>query len=159
MNGPGSRIDEEKITGVLAMLILGAGFLTMFAGLDAFWMIWVLGFAVLLPIVSILLGEDDEADDRGTDAGRTRRRAPDADPEREADEDDPLATLRGRYARGEIDEETFERKLEALLETETPEGARDRLSRRGRERSAEAETGRSAGVDAERSAEVDAERE
>jgi uncharacterized membrane protein len=37
----------------------------------------------------------------------------------ETDSDDgPLATLRDRYARGEIDETEFERRVERLLETE-----------------------------------------
>ncbi|WP_425498491.1 SHOCT domain-containing protein [Haloprofundus halobius] len=59
-----------------------------------------------------------------------------------AEETDPLVTLRERYARGELSDETFERKLERLLETETYEGARDSLrrpSRAPRERSRELE--------------------
>jgi hypothetical protein len=42
---------------------------------------------------------------------------------------DGLARLRDRYAAGELDEDQFERKLETLLETETPEGARSYLDR------------------------------
>ena len=141
MTDPRSRLDGDAIA-VLTFLILGAGFVAMFLNVSWFWMIWVLGFAVVLPIVSVLSGADDEAADRETDAERTDRRAPDTDSTRRGAEEDPLATLRDRYARGEIDEETFERKLEALLETETPENARDRVERRSRERSAE--------VDAER---------
>lgn len=110
------------------MLILGVGFLAMFAGVDSFWMIWVFGFAVVLPIVAILLGDSGDGSDE------VDRRDPDV--RRRASEDDPLETLRDRYARGEIDEETFERRLEALLETETPEGARERVERRARDRTA-----------------------
>lgn len=42
---------------------------------------------------------------------------------------DALDTLRDRYARGELGDEEFERKLEALLETETPDEARRRVER------------------------------
>ena len=38
---------------------------------------------------------------------------------------DELDTLRDRYARGEITEEQFERKVETLLKTDTPEDAAD----------------------------------
>ncbi|MFC6753642.1 SHOCT domain-containing protein [Halorubrum tibetense] len=42
---------------------------------------------------------------------------------------DALDTLRDRYASGDLGDEEFERKLEALLETETPDGARRRVER------------------------------
>jgi|AntDeeMinimDraft_5_1070356.scaffolds.fasta_scaffold13931_2 uncharacterized membrane protein len=48
------------------------------------------------------------------------------DPTGESSEDtntDALATLRERYARGELTDEQFEQKLDRLLETETPENA------------------------------------
>jgi len=89
---------------------------------------------------------DDEptATDRaGDDArgDRERRRAGDGEPApgevREA-----LDRLRGRYAEGELDEATFERKLGALLATETPEDARDHAARsEGSERSEEEDGG------------------
>lgn len=41
----------------------------------------------------------------------------------EADDESPIALLRRRYATGEIDESTFERKLDRLLETESMEEA------------------------------------
>ena len=40
-----------------------------------------------------------------------------------------LETLRERYARGELTHEEFERKLEALMETESPEQAERRVER------------------------------
>ena len=42
---------------------------------------------------------------------------------------DALDTLRDRYARDDLGDEEFERKLEALLETETPDDARRRVER------------------------------
>lgn len=40
--------------------------------------------------------------------------------------DDPVAVLRERYARGQIDEEEFERRLDRLLATEPDELHRER---------------------------------
>lgn len=66
---------------------------------------FIRGFFVLVPLVA-LLGEDfplvesDRADGESAATG------------------DPLATLRERYATGEIGEAEFERKLDRLLETE-----------------------------------------
>jgi uncharacterized membrane protein len=128
----GSAVDERAVP-LLVFAILGAGFLLLFAGVDWFWMVWVFGFAVVLPAVAILLGEDDEADRepaRARDSDRDRGRTG----ERDDEVADALETLRERYARGDLSEEQFETKLEALLETETPEDARERLRRRRTER-------------------------
>ncbi len=56
--------------------------------------------------------------------------------EREVDQaEDALTVLRGRYARGEIDQDEFERRLDDLLETETVEQAEThRETERTRER-------------------------
>lgn len=55
----------------------------------------------------------------------------DADP---PDSPDPISILRERYARGEIDEAEFERRVERLIETDTIEAAkRSREHERDRE--------------------------
>jgi uncharacterized membrane protein len=110
----------EHLTEIVSLLVLGAGFVALFAGVDNFFLIWILGFAVLVPIVELLTRDDEETDESSRDEGFDRRRVDDAD---------PLAVLRDRYARGEIDDEEFERRLEALLETETPEDVRRRVER------------------------------
>ncbi|MFC7202898.1 SHOCT domain-containing protein [Haloferax namakaokahaiae] len=48
----------------------------------------------------------------------------------EADPNRALHQLRERYAKGELSEAEFERKLEQLLETETRAAAEDHLTRR-----------------------------
>lgn len=146
----------EKVEGILALLILGAGFVALFAGFEYFFLVWILGFAVLLPIVAILL-EDEEDDDSLSDAidstfatigtairdidrgyhdhvepaieGRASRRDSDGD---DASTLDALEILRERYARGDLTDEQFERKLEHLLGTTTLEDAVEwRRSRSG----------------------------
>jgi uncharacterized membrane protein len=116
---------REELTGVVALLVLGAGFLAMaFPPLSPipFWVIWIVGFAVVLPLVGIATGEaldEDEDPERDpSDRGRSRR------------DRDPLAELRRRYAEGEIDELEFERRLERLLETEDEAAAAAYVDRR-----------------------------
>jgi uncharacterized membrane protein len=112
------RDPEEAVFGVCfaASLVFGAlGWWTV-AGAA-----FTLGIAGAI-VIDVLWPDDFEM---GADA----ERAASAD----ADDSvtDALDTLRNRYARGELDDEQFEAKLEALLETEVPEDARRRI-RRGR---------------------------
>ena len=155
----------EKAEGVLAVLILGAGFVAMFAGVDWFFVVWILGFAVLLPIFSILLddGGDEETFSESLDSAAASLGAALADVDeafrehlepafedrkRERERDriargpdeadarstvDALELLRERYARGELTDEQFERKLDRLMETTTPENAAEWRAERTRE--------------------------
>ena len=102
--------DRDRSTAVVSFAVLGLGFLAMGLDLPWFWLIWVVGFAVGVPLVRRLRSPDPSS-------------APTPDDERV---DAALATLRERYARGDLSEAAFEAKLERLLETETPEAARDR---------------------------------
>ena len=77
--------------------------------------VFVIGFFILIPSIWILgeqfplvAAEDDPAD-------RAATGGVDAD---STGVDHPVATLRERYATGEIDEAEFERKLDRLLATE-----------------------------------------
>jgi uncharacterized membrane protein len=122
--GPLDRARED-VTGIVSLLVLGAGLVALFAGVEVFWVVWVVGFAVVVPIVAILAGEDDDRDGQQTPGGTRADETTAADVDTEA----ALATLRERYARGDLSEAQFERKLERLLETETPEAARERIDR------------------------------
>jgi hypothetical protein len=111
---------REEATGVLAMLVLGAGLLALFfPGLSPvpFYVVWIVGFAVVLPVFGIPLDDEREP---GSEP------EPDPEPDRE---DDPLAGLRGRYAE-------FARRLGRLLETEDETAAeyvrRERADESGR---------------------------
>ncbi|MFB6360564.1 MAG: SHOCT domain-containing protein [Halobacteriales archaeon] len=102
----------DELPGITAVTILGLGFIVLGLGYSWFWVVWVAGFVSLVPITAILSEAIGEAD---TD---------EASP---ADEAEALEVLRERYAAGEIDDAEFERRLDALLGTETVEEARDRV--------------------------------
>lgn len=61
----------------------------------------IVGWLIVAPVLAILTYYEDD------------------DPAVDAEDDDPVATVRERYARGELTEEEFERRLDRLLETET----------------------------------------
>jgi uncharacterized membrane protein len=92
---------------VFALLVVGAGVAApIVTGL--WWslpLVWFLGLFVALPVLHTL----------------TRPLPDRSDGDAERDADPALTALRERYARGDIDEREFERKLDRLLETEDVE--------------------------------------
>lgn len=115
----------EEAPAITVFLVLGIGLVALFTGQPWWWMVFPVGFAVVLPLVAILSDTfvlDADAADEGESEERDERE----------ETQDALDTLRNRYARGEIDEAEFERRVERLLENETVE---DVEARRERERS------------------------
>ncbi|WP_135303448.1 SHOCT domain-containing protein [Haloarcula amylovorans] len=121
--GPLYRASENA-TEIVSTLITGIWLAALFTGQD-WWLAFMLfGYIVLVPLTSLLFGDRDEVTD-WWDAQRDE--SVDSTHERDAEaDDDALSTLRDRYARGELTDEQFERKLETLLETETLEDLEDR---------------------------------
>jgi len=97
----------EELIGLIAVLTLPLGILAGWTvGFEAAAVVFVVGWLALVPGLGILrewLGSDDDLAAR---AGAV------------TDDEDPLETLRERYARGEIGDEEFERRLEELVATE-----------------------------------------
>jgi uncharacterized membrane protein len=88
--------------GIVLVVTLGLAALTAVLSLGALpAVITIVGWSLVAPVLAILTYYED---DRG-DA---------------TDMDDPIATLRERYARGELTEAEFERRLDRLLDSETP---------------------------------------
>ncbi len=132
--------EKKRLIGLIA--ILSFGLTSLFAVLLPVALeplipaAFILGFFVFIPLVA-LLGEDFPlVESEDAEAGLASSTAT---------TEDPLATLRERYATGEIGEEEFERRLDRLLETEALEervdaGGTDRRESGGRrEREAEFE--------------------
>ncbi|QUO47134.1 MULTISPECIES: SHOCT domain-containing protein [Halorubrum] len=142
---------RRNASGIAAMVVTGTWLAAMF--LDAGWWLpfMLFGYIVIVPIVSMLFDEEEaESVHVESESGSVRVERGKTVERDEATEDttDALERLRTRYANGDLTDEQFERKLDRLLETETPEDAaewaqRNRDARQdrgaGRERDVERE--------------------
>ncbi len=130
----------EALVGIVAVATLPVGILAaVFLGLFEAFLVFVVGWLFLVPVLGILMEtlgllEDDESEVSDEVEAAFRQRVAESVAEstpgdaggpvgNDSDEtdEDPLETLRERYARGEIDDVEFERKLERLIETEDVE--------------------------------------
>lgn len=102
---------EEIVSGAVFALTFIVGFGLMFAGVPFFWVAFPVGFAGVLPMALglVKLYQRREPAETGTAQSET---------------EDALEELRQRYARGELTEAEFERRVERLLETESVHEAR-----------------------------------
>jgi uncharacterized membrane protein len=123
---PMSAVVSAVVTA--GTLVVAFGLLAL--DVESFWLAFVVGFGVVLPAAVGLIEFDRDSGNRPATTDR--------DSEAEA----ALATLRQRYARGELSEVEFERRLEQLLET-TDVSARHtgRTDHRADEKRGEAPTG------------------
>jgi uncharacterized membrane protein len=113
---PGDGRGERAAVagGLTTLAILAVAFGAMALGVPYFWVVFPVGFGGVLPLVVAATARRDRATGRastGADAPGTGSEADEAD--------EALAALRARYARGDLDEAEFERRLEVVLETET----------------------------------------
>lgn len=131
MSSPWKRAREHA-SGIAALVVTGIWLPALLAGFDWWLPFMLFGYILVVPLVAILFEEDEETEplDEFT---------PDSQSSNQINKNDVLQTLRDRYARGELTDEEFERKLERLLETETLEDAKRLLhhDERPAERSSE----------------------
>lgn len=118
--------DETPLRTIVASvttgLILAVAFGLLALGVPWFWVVFPVGFAGVLPAVMGLT--------EWYERQRTDHHAPAAESTTTTTADEEaLETLRSRYARGEIDEDEFERRVETLLETESVDDAEAYTSR------------------------------
>lgn len=135
---------RRNATGIASTVVTGVWLAAMLTG-QGWWLAALLfGYIVVVPVVSMLFGDDEDweehADEDWTDeeywedswtGGDWTADESSSDPP-ETDNQDALETLRNRYARGELTDEQFERKVERLLDTESIETVEDQYRERER---------------------------
>ena len=96
---------EQVVAGVTTTLILLVAFGLLALDVAWFWIVFPVGFGGLLPAAVGIARyyRQSEASEAGESAAG----------------DDPVEALKNRYARGEIDEDEFEQRLDDLLGTDT----------------------------------------
>jgi len=112
-----------SVAGGVTLLVFAVAFSLHALDVSWAWVVYPLGFGGLLPMAmgAAARAERDRpsrSESRGRDRTATGRTDTDAS---------ALESLRLRYARGEVDEREFERRVERLLETEhsRDDGSRD----------------------------------
>ncbi|GAA0508712.1 Short C-terminal domain-containing protein [Halorubrum aquaticum] len=121
---------KENATEIASTVVTGVWLAALFLDLEWWLPLMLFGYVVVVPVVSMLFGEEEgEADGSPETDAETAREDTGA---RGTDEDgvtegnaDAIDRLRTRYAEGDLTDEQFERKLDRLLETETPEDAEE----------------------------------
>ena len=107
--------DDDGLAAVAAGAVTALTLLVAFGllatGVSWFWIAFPVGFGGLLPL-AVGLARLYARDDSASSTDETDEADEDVD-------DDALATLRERYARGELTDAEFERQVEKLLETES----------------------------------------
>lgn len=134
----GERI-RQNATGIAALTVTGTWLAALVAG-QSWWLPFMLfGYIVVVPIVAIISGDRDAIDEWwGEDEKRDERDG--TEKKSSTAREDPLETLRSRYARGELTDAEFETKLDRLLETETLEAVVERRERESSTAAVETET-------------------
>jgi len=116
-------LPKRTLMAVIAILTLGTA--SLFAVFNVGTLVAVtavVGFLILLPLVAVLGSRLPGVEATGSEPDPERDRQP-------TDAATPIEQLRERYARGEMSESEFERRLERLIETEDltdTTGSRDR---------------------------------
>ncbi len=125
MSGPIERARENAV-GLVSTLVTGIWLAALFLGQD-WWLAFMLfGYIVIVPVTAFLFGDEEDIEEWWDDDVDTAT-------DESTDSEDPVETLRRRYAEGELTDEQFERKLERLLEVETLEDVEDEKRRAERE--------------------------
>jgi len=120
-----SQRARENLTGIVSVLVTGTWLVALLTG-QSWWLPFMLfGYIVLVPVTAMLFGDEEDIEEWWDDDVDPTESSETTEQE-ESNEGSALETIRERYARGELTDEQFERKLERLLETETLEDVEQR---------------------------------
>jgi len=121
---PGDRSSAALLTsGAVSGLTLLVAFGLLALGVESFWVTFIVGFGFVLPMsigaVAWLYPDEGQAE-TGLWTTGTRQTTESRSHTSTAggDNESAIETLRLRYARGELSEAEFERRVELLLESE-----------------------------------------
>ena len=139
MNTPSPRERARRnATGIVSTVVTGTWLAALFLGFEWWLALLLFGYVVVVPVTAMLFGDEDDWEEWVDEGDYEETMAePETDYEAESNAD-ALERLRTRYANGELTDDQFERKLDRLLETETPESAEE-WRRRERQRDVERE--------------------
>lgn len=133
---------RENATGIASILVTAAWMGALFTGQEWWLAALLVGYVAVVPLVAILFGDREDVaeywDGDATLPGETDDEST-SEPTDGETTADALESLRERYARGELTDEEFERKLDRLLETETVEDAIEYRNQPERDRERELE--------------------
>ena len=108
MSDIGAQV-RANLTELVSVLITGTWLVALFTGQEWWLPLMLFGYIVIVPVTALLVGDQDTVTQWWSNEDHAS--TPSSD-------ESALQTLRDRYARGELTDEEFERKLERLLETE-----------------------------------------
>ena len=132
---------RHNASGIAALTVTGTWLAALMLGFDWWLGFMLFGYIVIVPIVAMLFDEEEElvhaesenrSDRVESGSVRVPKEASGGDESDVDDTADALDRLRTRYANGDLTDEQFERKLDRLLETETPEDAAEWVARNRR---------------------------
>lgn len=132
---------RENASEIAGTVVTGVWLVALLTGQDWWLAAMLLGYMVVLPVISYLFDDGDELEEwwggewnDWSGEKWKQGRTDDEKSDEPTNNKEALETLRNRYARGELTDEQFERKLERLLDTESLEDVEDRAKERERER-------------------------
>lgn len=108
---------SEHLTEVIALLSIGVVIVGTILGIEWILLVGAIGFIVGTPLVSLLEPDYEMMAEQNGD--RTDN----------SSQEDPLETLKVRYAEGTLSEDEFERKVGHLLEVDSIEAVDSRTQK------------------------------
>jgi uncharacterized membrane protein len=110
---------QTVAAGAVTLVTLAVAFGLLALGYPYFWVAFPVGFGGGMPLAVGLARWYESTETAPSGDARGAR----------GETDEALATLRDRYARGELTDEEFEARVERLLETESVSDARATMAR------------------------------